>query len=482
MVNLSKKRRHLKTVRKPKTRGHLKTIWKHKTRRGGYKETVNDEINSVIELTKDEYESIGDMKLNDIALKDYFENNNNAYILKPKYRNDDIYNQIKTIFQINYIAEGSYGATYTAFPNTGQTLRNVKDKVVKLYFTKEAYDAEINRQKSLKDIIKSQTIDIYSYKISPTITNISSRMNQYPNAKNRLKDTPLYMIQMPNLGMDIFEIYDKQVDLSTLPPKKLELEILKMLRVVDEINTKQYIHGDIRLENVLINLEKGDMTIIDFDLFSTMDDFYDKYMKIQALSTHMPLECILLRYLKSGYDIPTNINVRIIKQILQDTLNYKRPPDEFNAWLSGRTDTSKNILKYANDFLNTIRSNNGYDIQKGYDMIKNNMDLYGLGTCIKMIMSIPNSIRDDVKEYINGILLPNIMDGLPDHNGPFTRWTIKETIDNYSRFLTTKEILPPPPTSVKRPPPPPPRMNMKNPPVIRKKPPPPPRPRSSFTS
>ena len=461
MANLSKKRRHLKTIRKGKTSRHLKTVRKRKTRRGGYKESVNDDTNYVIELTQDEYDSIDDMKLDGIALKEYFENNNNAYILKSEYRTDDIYDQIQKIFQINYIAEGSYGATYTAFPNRGQTLHNVKDKVVKLYFTKEAYEAEIGRQDLVKSIIKSQTIDIHSYNIRPTITNISSRMNQYPTAQNRLKDKPLYMIQMPNLGMDIFDIYDKQVNLSTLPPNKLELEILKLLRVVYEINTKQintkqYIHGDIRLENVLINVEKGDMTIIDFDLFSTMDDFYDKYMEIRNLSTHMPLECILLRYLKYNNSILPNINISTIKKILQDTLNYKRPPDEYAAWLSHRTDTSKNILKYTTNFLREIKVNSGYDIQKGYDMIKNNMDLYGLGTCIKMIMNIPNSIRNDVKEYINGILLPNIMDGLPDHNGPFTRWTIKEAIDNYSSILKMKKILPPPPPpTVKKPPPPP---------------------------
>jgi len=434
MVHFSKRPKY-KTVRKHKKlqKHTYKKLRKYtyKKSKGGYEETIGNTPG--IRITNMEFEQLGYIELNDTPLVDYFEKNNEGYQLKNEYL--DFIEQIKKIFKITFIAKGSFGAVYKAFPNTNQTFNNVEDKVVKMYFTEDAYKKEIDRQALIKSIIKSQSFDIKKYNKSIKRNNISSRMNM----KNLPRD--LYMIQMPNLGNDIFEIYNNRVNLSNIPGEKLAREILKLLHVVNEINIgkdgNSYIHGDIRDTNVLINLN-GDMTIIDFDLFDTMDAFYEKYIKF-GTSIHMPLECIIVQFLKRhpGYSL-TELNSKIDKILIY----MLKKESLVEQWKNQRTDKGDNIHAYTTTFLNKIRDarkKEMSDARIGYNMIKDNIDLYGLGTCLKYLMYINNSIPDIVKTYIDDTLLPNIMDGYPGDT-EFTRWSIKEAIENYSKCLIDNGI------------------------------------------
>ena len=370
--------------------------------------------------------------------------------------------------RLTFIADGTYGAVFKGSINGEYK----KDDVTKIYFKKEynsnnsrkapvAYDNEIERQKIIKKIIKSQEFPTEEYKHIYIKKNIYNTMpknvkNTFNKRNTKTGDNQrLYMTKMPNLGTDIYTISEDKIDILTVVPfTKVATEILKLLNVVYEIHvgtkneinveTKKigYIHADIRPENVLVNLNKGknlgEMTIIDFDLFT------EKKVTYNHASYNMPPEFIVFRYLRDNLkqkpsDIPKIIQDSNPKDIL-DMIKKKLGDDTYEIW-------TLNFPMYRS-IPNMVKKyfKNSESVGDSVNELINNIDLYGLGMCIYWLLYKYRNIENNTEIHIElnekallifiiKQLLPNIM-----NNYTNTRWTIQHTINEYIKKLKECKI------------------------------------------
>ena len=373
--------------------------------------------------------------------------------LSRKYKINDKYTR-----KLRGIDSGAFGYVFKGSINDGE-YKN--DGVTKVYFKRyegegppRAYTKEINPPEILRTLI-SQKIYSEPYEKPIIKRNFLKRIDNSSIFKklNKTKnDDPLYMVKMQNLGESILPPSGYYSKLNHIKMNKLAIQILKLLLVIYEINIKGYIHGDVRPENVMID-RYGNITLIDFDHFNTLLEFNPELLR----AFHMPLECQILtyaRYIKNNDNFANEYmeHVNNTKKILYDTITKNYSEDVYHEWMQQRSDKGDNVINHAKKFYNAIinakYNYNDSDFNIGYNLIKNNIDLYGVGICIcGILLGIDDPRREDyirgvqidkyVLKYIEKELLPNIMDGLQERERTknFNRWTIREAIDNYSKCL-----------------------------------------------
>jgi len=366
-------------------------------------------------------------------------------------------NRITKLHELGY---GAFGSVFKGSINGKYT----HDGVTKVYFKKNSkveppsrYTSELARQETLQRIITSQRIGSKAYSKPIKKKNFFNHIdhsfqNRFREMQNLTQnDQDLYMVKMPYLGKELFELYNNNsYDFERIPKDKLATEILRLLLVVFEINDAGYIHGDIHATNVLVNLDKGptfgeikgDLTIIDFDFFSKIDDYFTIAANQRIIPSHMPLEAIILFYHEfSDASSPLN-TYKEIDFAISNLLG-----DQYNDWKNTRTDGGNNIYhhteKFYREILDTKRLHKKNPLKAGYDIIKNNIDLYGVGRVISMIINyMPNRItkeNDQLYKFIKSELLPNILDGYTDEYD-FNRWSIKDAITRYLDVLKVMKI------------------------------------------
>jgi hypothetical protein len=178
---------------------------------------------------------------------------------------------------------GGFGVVFSPAMNNinaSGTRKSFPGHVTKLFFKEGSYKKAIADAEMLKQKLPALAIPYFPYEhvyklkeLNPTV--IAKLAEKGPGHFKR--GDPAYMLHMPNLGVSLKHFAsDPALQArykASVPFEKKVQEIYKLMTLVRAIGEAGVIHGDIREYNVLVNVDTGDMTIIDFDLLLTKGDF-----------------------------------------------------------------------------------------------------------------------------------------------------------------------------------------------------------------
>ena len=341
------------------------------------------------------------------------------------------------------LGKGSYGLVVSpAFPNNGKTFTN--NTVSKIFIDEESMKAVVDRLKGIQSKIPLLDIDITEYTQLYKVKNANKNMITYKNKKTSIQNqinsireskstsrfSRIYPVRMPNLGYSCEDI-NKDVTLSTkmrsIDYKTISMEILKLLCTVRQININNYIHGDVRESNVMCNLDTGKLTIIDFDWFYPIEEFYEYYPVY--FYSHPP-ECVAI--------FEKNTIEYILDNITE--LLYRKNYNNYLRTLY-KSDVNTTIIfnNIGDKFRECEHKKDTYEIcrDKLYKDISDFIDSWGLMLAIYSL--IENSWgRDNNKtdestrlhKYILYTLIPSMLH--PDMN---KRWDATRGIHEFYGFL-----------------------------------------------
>ena len=168
----------------------------------------------------------------------------------------------------------------------------------KIFFRKQDYNSILNKQNRIRSIFQGNQ----NYLVHPFDTPVSMATVRQANRvavtqKIKRSDDPngyrvdttsfpnihrLYAVHMPHLGVDMTHIKDNLEPLRAIPVHTMLTNMYKLLEKVamlwdDRDKDKQFIHGDVRPPNIMIQPDTGKMTLIDFDWLLPVNVFKIKY-------------------------------------------------------------------------------------------------------------------------------------------------------------------------------------------------------------
>jgi hypothetical protein len=417
-----------------------------------------------------------------------------GYTLKKEYRpkyNNQHYNitsklNEKFINKVDIvpIANGSYGMVLKGIPNRSNPHKNLAKTVNKVYFfTKEdkqlkelnpkdpkyiypdAYIKELGRELKIKDVILSQKIPTSRYGTDFTKKQLLNKMNKLNNKhkymfnnNTRSNNELLDIITMPYLGTDIHTLCKNN---NYIYNNNILVQILKMLNVVYELNKAEYIHGDIRETNILVNTNEKthDMTLIDFDFFKSYDQFKYDIINTNIHDTqvkyHTPPEYIVLFFYINEMKKNKTLDIDNVLSFNKGEFDMRKMRHiidnsgiTLNTWLD-EICSSENVQSSTIDYIHNtiIKLLSSKNTVKYYlDIIIPRIDIYGMGRCILLLLKKYCNVHDNPPmNFICTSLLPNIMNGPYENNtiGLYSHgipWSIPEAIHKYTKCLKDNKI------------------------------------------
>jgi serine/threonine protein kinase len=183
------------------------------------------------------------------------------------------------------VGKGTYGLILQpALPNlkANGTTENFPDMVTKLYFRNNSLKEAIESGKKIYELTGNEghKVSEYTYKYKPRNIDNSLKDKLLSNVEVNIDNIydqfkPIPMIRMKNLGIDMRHDNLKTAigKLSEIPATTLLEQVLKVMKQIEIFVTTNYIHGDVRPPNMMINPDTGVITIIDFDLFEPVPAF-----------------------------------------------------------------------------------------------------------------------------------------------------------------------------------------------------------------
>jgi len=172
------------------------------------------------------------------------------------------------------IGAGGFGTVLRpALPNINNTgaLQEFPKNVTKIFYKKEDLDKILGIAPLLPEIMgPNEGHRMTSYKRTIKGRNIPVKTRRNLSVGD---ESDLFALRMPYLGTTIGLIKNAETEIRRLPFLTLIVQMRKVLTQVQTLFQHDYIHGDIRDSNVMIDPLTGTITIIDFDLLSRTDSF-----------------------------------------------------------------------------------------------------------------------------------------------------------------------------------------------------------------
>jgi serine/threonine protein kinase len=177
---------------------------------------------------------------------------------------------------------GGYGIVFNpAFPNSGEDgeFYSFPQNVVKVFYTPANQADAIAQYRQLGELIgpnvghRFQTYrhQYYGRDLSHEIKGM------FPARHLPYDTTPLSLLRMPNLGVDLEKVQanieGEKASIYSVPLTDLLVQIHKLVGQVARLVKRDYVHGDIRSMNVMIQPSNGVMTLIDFDFLRPREEF-----------------------------------------------------------------------------------------------------------------------------------------------------------------------------------------------------------------
>jgi serine/threonine protein kinase len=163
----------------------------------------------------------------------------------------------------SFILNGKYGIVFRNYSNP--------KKVIKAYKHNTNTKKEHNRANRVFKITKNNrqkvqiVQDLQNTDLPINIMNIFSHLNH---------TNPISAIRMNDLGVNLYTcmIEGNFKQLTKIPVPILLSQFYKLIWQMKQLTDHRVCHRDIKLDNIMIDLETGIMTLIDFDLLRSFDD------------------------------------------------------------------------------------------------------------------------------------------------------------------------------------------------------------------
>lgn len=216
------------------------------------------------------------------------------------------------------LGEGGYGIAFR--PALNRPLINANhstlpaNNITKLYFNNNSRNSAVNLARRVQNIIGTPE----NFRVNAYQSPIFSK-NLPPSVAQRIKTSrpgmfrtksSYKMTRQPFLGFSLDnlsykdrtpEVRNKMInDIRAIPLYTLFQQIYKLYSQVFTLNQNGYVHGDLHPGNIMINPEKQTMTMIDFDLLNTFEDFYDGF-KSELGRAIWPVELIQEPFIGKTY-------------------------------------------------------------------------------------------------------------------------------------------------------------------------------------
>ena len=240
----------------------------------------------------------------------------------------------KPPIQSKFVKKGSYGCVMRpALPNRDNAgnWHEYPGNITKLYT-----DA-LNADKAVSDSGKIQSLmgenaglKVHTYKHRYQVKNLPENIK---HSCGIIGSPYNYVsgVRQANLGIDVQDIIKPENgairrQIRELPVSKFIEQVQKVFHQVQNLVKKNYIHGDIRESNFMVNPVTGDLTIIDFDWLYPVDYFFSTYPVGSFYSN--PPETLLFR----NYErFPASTSTRDNEFIKKLELNT---PSKINTYIS----------------------------------------------------------------------------------------------------------------------------------------------------
>jgi serine/threonine protein kinase len=223
------------------------------------------------------------------------------------------------------------------------------------------------------------------------------RSNELPEKVKATCELPdeenLYVARMPNLGVSLNNVESILESVRSIPFPIILQQIGKLFSQVGIMHEKDYVHGDIRTPNIMIDPTSGTMTLIDFDWFYQKDEFFEQYS--EAFGTYYnPPESLLKANiedaLRKRIPLYANENVETMKLYVRHTQNmYERIGIPFTA----------NIVHEAN--INNIQLFSGIvHMGQYYEILFETFDSYSLSLVILDFLTFVYPYKKPLKDIL----------------------------------------------------------------------------------
>ena len=265
---------------------------------------------------------------------------NNPYFQPPSVRNTKLNNKPNVInngyfsksskhkkpnvIDNNTLGSGSYGIVFRKKNNNSKTIKvfykqsnahKIKKNHTRLkqnkHVTYNITESTIQKLGNLKQNYPTQYPIIYH----------SLLQGNYKNRSNLSNNTNIhpYIIELPYLGTSIHQL--SKSNNFIIPSNHLATVLQSCKNIIEQLiqfKKDRFIHGDIHPGNVLFDTTTYQLTIIDYDLAGTYEEYWSSYnFKMFLLgSFRCPPESLLLYY-----DVASTIQTNGTKKLIFDNSN-----------------------------------------------------------------------------------------------------------------------------------------------------------------
>ena len=202
--------------------------------------------------------------------------------------------------KLSFIAKGTYGCVVSPGITRDNKIDTNIETISKLFINKDAFEEEIENYKIVISFIKSINKDEPIDKYTVQILN-KSKLNK-KNRKTLLSDDILtnckkikdlepkldiYQIEYENGGISLENLFES-VNRTLIESIDI-LELLSSFNIVFEflnlLAKNKYLHADIKLDNILFDINTNSIKVIDFGLVQHQDKIYS-YEFMEFLKYH----------------------------------------------------------------------------------------------------------------------------------------------------------------------------------------------------
>lgn len=226
---------------------------------------------------------------------------------------------------------------------------------------------------------------------------ITRRLN--PNSNKALRRFP-----MKDDGMSLQNFFkqSKHVDL-----KKLLQSFLSLLKGFEKLNSEGYMHGDVKLENIVINKDDYKIKMIDYDLLNMVPFEYNrKYIHPRKFYADVwPPEVVLDKWIPWEKFIDQEQHLQMLLLYFKQGTFYQDYEKEYRS-LQQNSDSIEKVKNDAKLFFERF-------------------DVYGLGWVAFQVFYPLYKEYDDFRSIIHGMTNPNIT----------KRLTIQQATEEWSKFI-----------------------------------------------
>jgi len=340
-------------------------------------------------------------------------------------------------YKSKLIGKGSYGCVISPAFNC-ENNKIIDKTVAKLFSNKDHYDDELEKYRIVEGIDKLNKFTIKMVSncdIDPILIEKEvDKIYKCEKIKDKFK---IYQIIYEYGGIDLRELF-RHYNVTNII--KILIGFIEILKGIKLLLKENYIHCDIKLDNILFDGEK--LSLIDFGLLEKTSNIFQfrnlltfknnniyYYPNEEKLIALYKLEKSKLK--SDGLILNSIVFLKIVKEFLNlNEYRFKQYPSYLNEILA-----LNEFIKIKTKVVLNKFKNNEID-ESDFETIARKIDIYHLGiTIYQVILFIIGSNSLEVEQIPLDIfkIIGKMLD--PD---PITRIDIDNAIEEYSKLFIKK--------------------------------------------